>query len=158
MDQAYQFADLPERLRVKIIVDNGCWIWTGAKNGGGYGCVSWEGRVAAAHRVVRHLLAEDVEVFPGCGTRLVLDHLCRVRACVNPAHIEPTTQAENVRRGANGFELTGKCRNGLHDVTGEAAFVTRRDGRRRCRECIRAHQRECKRAWRARRKAEAVVS
>jgi hypothetical protein len=33
---------------------------------------------------------------------LVLDHLCRNRSCCNPAHLEPVTTAENVRRGLNG--------------------------------------------------------
>lgn len=84
----------PERIRRYVEIDaNGCWIWTAARNRGGYGIIGIELRSALAHRV-------SYEAFVGeIPNGLELDHLCRVRCCVNPQHLEPVTRYENVRRG-----------------------------------------------------------
>jgi len=72
-----------------------CWLWTAAVKGDGYaGFHRGEGR----HVVGAHIFAYELvngPVPPG----LVLDHLCRVRRCVNPAHLEPVTQGINTLRG-----------------------------------------------------------
>jgi hypothetical protein len=70
----------------------GCWLWTGSRNGGGYGNYGGKG----AHRYAYELLKAPIP--PG----LVIDHLCRVRHCVNPDHMEPVTQSVNCRRGDTG--------------------------------------------------------
>ena len=70
-----------------------CWVWQRARTRTGYGQV-FDGKVMRpAHRV--YYEREYGQVPKG----LVLDHLCRVRACVYPAHLEPVTHADNVRRG-----------------------------------------------------------
>lgn len=70
--------------------DAGCWVWTGAVcPTTGYGTVG----TSSAHQRSWELLVGPVP------DGLVLDHLCRVRHCVNPDHLEPVTQRENVRRG-----------------------------------------------------------
>jgi HNH endonuclease len=70
-----------------------CWIWQRARTRAGYG-QAFDGRMMRpAHRV--YYEREYGEVPKG----LVLDHLSRIRACINPAHLEPVTHAENVRRG-----------------------------------------------------------
>jgi hypothetical protein len=85
--------DLGARLWSQVTKTDACWLWTGYLNHQGYGTL-WDGEmVAGAHRVAYRL---EVGAIP---EDLVLDHLCRVRNCVNPAHLEPVTSAENTRRG-----------------------------------------------------------
>lgn len=73
-----------------------CWRWNGARNESGYGLFisrTYQLRVRA-HRFSYEFLRAQIP--PG----LVLDHLCRVRLCVNPWHVEPVTDGVNVKRGA----------------------------------------------------------
>lgn len=102
----------------------GCWLWNGRLNVSGYGVF----HQTPAHRLVYELLVGPIP------TGLVLDHLCRIRRCVNPDHLDPITQEENMRRA----RLTS-CRRG-HPLTDENVYVTPSTGARTCRVC--------KRAWR----------
>ena len=75
----------------------GCTLWLGARAGSSpsdpYG-VAWNGeRLEMAHRIAYRLARGAIP------DGLQLDHLCRVRLCVNPEHLEPVTASENVRRG-----------------------------------------------------------
>lgn len=74
----------------------GCWLWTGSIHAtSGYGQV-WSqaiGRVDRAHRLVYQTLIGPIP------EGLELDHLCRTRSCVNPAHLEPVTSLTNWSRG-----------------------------------------------------------
>ena len=71
----------------------GCWLWAGSLNRNGYGRISLGGRTRVVHRVVWVLCGYELD------SSQVLDHLCRVRSCCNPAHLEPVSHAENTRRG-----------------------------------------------------------
>ena len=124
--------------------DTGCWLWLKSRSRDGYGWTSLGDKTYQAHRLVYRLLAGE----PPEGT--VLDHLCRVRHCVNPAHLEPVTPGENLRRS----ELTpaGKvlCGSGHGPLS-------RLRGQRRCLECLREYEesrlvrkRDMERARRAR--------
>lgn len=97
----------------RVVVDpSGCWLWTGERSKAGYGRwrVGGRGSVGAidlrAHRVA--FMALRGPVLEG----LVLDHLCRVITCVNPAHLEPVTPRENQRRGLSGVLRPATCRVG----------------------------------------------
>ncbi len=72
---------------------DGCWRWTGSVTPQGYGMFAFSDEGKRAHRVMYELLVGPIP------EGLTLDHLCRVRHCVNPEHLEPVTLAENVRRG-----------------------------------------------------------
>lgn len=73
--------------------EDGCWLWLGGKGGAGYGAITRGRFKQPAHRVFFELLVGPIP------DGLQLDHLCCVRACVNPDHLEPVTQGENIRRG-----------------------------------------------------------
>jgi hypothetical protein len=109
---------------------SGCWRWTGAKTGRGYGVIAPSGkRLDMAHRFAYKLLVGPIA--PG----LTIDHLCRNQLCVNPAHLEPVTQAENTARGTSPTAIaarSGFCRNG-HSKTVE----NWEPGHSRCRICNR---------------------
>jgi hypothetical protein len=83
-----------DRFTAKYEVDaGGCWLWTASRDWGGYARLGVNGKASKAHRwAYEHFVGP---IPPG----LELDHLCRVRHCVNPAHLEPVTRRENVRRG-----------------------------------------------------------
>ena len=118
-----------QRFEDKVIKGDECWLWTASGNGRGYGKLFTEGRRFYAHRLsYEHYIGpipEDKEI----------DHLCRVPACVNPAHLEPVTHQENMRRGKNGVLCVRKthCPRG-HPFTPEN-LCPRTDGGQRCRIC-----------------------
>jgi hypothetical protein len=88
--------NLLDRFMAKVSPEpnSGCWLWTGSIISTGYGNLnSGGGQTMLAHRL-------SYQVFVGSiPAGKELDHLCRVRCCVNPAHLEPVTRAVNVRRG-----------------------------------------------------------
>lgn len=73
---------------------DGCWLWGASINADGYGIFRYDGAMRGAHRVAYLLLAGPVP------DGHEIDHLCSVRHCVNPAHMEPVTHEENVRRSS----------------------------------------------------------
>jgi hypothetical protein len=83
--------------RVEVDED-GCWIWTGALSTQGYGNIRIGSRTDGSRRVVpTHIVMWESQNGP-VSDGLELDHLCRVRACCNPAHLEPVTPSVNMKR------------------------------------------------------------
>lgn len=76
----------------KVKITESCWIWEGAVSTNGYGQFWVDDRIAVAHRFSYELRGETI------AEGLQLDHLCRVRTCVRPEHLEPVTPRENTRR------------------------------------------------------------
>jgi hypothetical protein len=133
-------ATLRERLLSRLIIDpdTGCLLWTGTKNRQGYGLIKSGGRRLMAHRVMYELFAEPIP------DGLQIDHLCRVKACANVAHLEAVTCRENLMRAptlqAANAAKTHCDQN--HEFTSENTRV-RPEGRQ-CRAC----QRESDRRYR----------
>lgn len=90
------------RFMPKFYVDEetGCWVWTAAKAPSGHPgfCL---GRPEGKRWVQAHRVSYEHFVGP-IPEGLELDHLCVNPPCVNPAHLEPVTHAENMRRGIAG--------------------------------------------------------
>ncbi len=108
-----------------------CWLWTAADNNNGYG-VFWNGE----RQTYAHIFAYVLLVGP-IPENLEPDHLCRVRSCVRPFHLEPVTHLENVRRGKAGAWQAAKthCPSG-HEYSTENTYICRQGGRA-CRTCNR---------------------
>lgn len=135
---------LEDRLWAKVrVLPSGCWEWTGHTSHG-YGKIS-RGRRGEG-MVGTHVAAYELVV--GLVPRgLQLDHLCRVRRCCNPAHLEPVTCRENLRRG-NGW--SGRHYRKTHCPAGhplDGANLSRyhlRRGERKCLTCHAARERRRK--------------
>ncbi len=85
---------------------NDCWLWTGGTNGTGYGHMTLNNRKNAyAHRLAYEFAHGPIP------EGLTIDHLCRVRLCVNPAHLEPVTFLENIKR-ATPYRIKSHCKQG----------------------------------------------
>lgn len=112
--------------------ESGCWDWRASTDAGGYGQMRvgprGSSRLRPAHRLAYELLVGPIP------EGLDLDHLCRNRRCVNPAHLEPVTRSENLRRGARSA-LATHCPRG-HAFDDENTLRTSR-GHRYCRTCNR---------------------
>ena len=129
-------------------IPGGCWVWAGAISSCGYGNFLHDGKTWRAHRWSYAAIVGSVP------DGLVLDHLCRNRACVNPDHLEPVVQRENVMRGIGpGLAKIQNvdqtyCKHG-HPLFGGNLYVQPRTGYRYCRACQKRHAAK----YRARRSA-----
>lgn len=112
----------------------GCWTWARYRTTEGYGRFVWMTVARPAHCVAYEWLVGPI------AAGLILDHLCRNRACIRPDHLEPVTSVENVMRGMSAWAVNARkthCKRG-HEFTPEN---TRMKGRGRCcRTCARLAQ------------------
>lgn len=115
------------RLMEKVRIDpSGCWLWTGHIGKFGYGSFRDDPKRNTRQA---HIASYELHVGP-VPDGLELDHLCRVRSCVNPYHLEPVTHLENVRRGDLG-RITHCPQGHLYDKKNTYLNA----GKRHCREC-----------------------
>jgi HNH endonuclease len=132
--------------------NSGCWLWCGSMSKAGYGMLAVPTKerrhppATTAHRVF--YIAAVGQIPFG----LTIDHLCRVKLCVNPDHMEAVTSAENVRRAHKGVRVPEEekalaCKRG-HRYTPESTKF-HPDGRRECMTCSRPRKIEWQRRNRA---------
>lgn len=139
---------LAERLWPRVEKTETCWIWRGHVSTSGYGGISVDGTwhtIKRVHRVVYELLVGPIP------DGLQIDHLCRVRACVNPLHLEPVTPKVNVHRG---LTITAANKNKTHCKNGHPFTHVNGQGRRVCRMCMNEWANE----YRAKRRAAGLNS
>ena len=115
-----------------------CVEWTGRKDQDGYGQVSGRRKDGVRTTFRAHRLVYERHVGP-IPEGLTIDHLCRNRSCVNPAHLEPVTVLENTLRGNGLASVNAKkthCIHG-HEFTSDNTYLhIRRERRERsCKEC-----------------------
>ena len=122
---------IPERFVEKIAIRPGpaCWDWLAGRDHKGYGQFWLDGGTRLAHRVSYEYANGPIP------NGLQLDHLCRNRACVNPAHLEPVTGRDNLLRGETKAAMNAAathCSNG-HAFDEVNTYHWR--GHRICRAC-----------------------
>lgn len=120
--------------------ETGCWEWSGVLSADGYGRIRVDGKWLLIHRF---MYERKVGPIP---EGLQLDHLCRVRNCANPEHLEPVTCKENLARGD-----TFQARNAqkTHCPRGHEYDMVNSAGSRECRTCRRRTGRDHARRKRA---------
>jgi hypothetical protein len=121
--------------RIAVGQADECWPFTGSLTTSGYGTFSFDGERHQAHRVTYTLTNGPIR------PDLHLDHLCRNRRCCNPAHLEPVTCLENIRRSPIHNGARTHCPKD-HPYAGTNLRIYR--GGRYCRECIRIDARRRK--------------
>lgn len=118
--------------------NTGCWIWDSGHDENGYGLL-WIGDGVS---VRSHRFAYEVLVGP-IPAGLTLDHLCRNKWCVNPAHLEPCTSGENAARSPNApYNRRARQTECLRGHPFTEANTYRHHGRRECRACNALRARE----------------
>lgn len=131
-------ADPMQRFIRFVEKQDGHWMWTGKQAGGDYAYGQFRSttRASDAHVYAHRWIYEQV-VGPIPGGYEV-DHKCRIRLCVKPAHLEAVTQEENNRR-----KRLDVCRSGRHDLTVVENARWDEQGRRRgCLVCYRERARD----------------
>lgn len=138
----YKGRPLVERFWAKVEITDTCWLWQGVFRGP-YGAIQVGGkgsRMESAHRLAYEFLVGPIP------DGLTIDHLCRNRSCVNPAHLEPVTSRENTLRGISPWALNARkthCRHG-HPLSGENLYLHPQRGTRLCKACARIATTKCR--------------
>ena len=121
-----------------VVAKNGCWEWTGAVASTGYAILNIDKQRKLAHRIAYQLFVGPIH------HPLQTDHLCRNKKCINPAHLEAVTSKENSLRGKHPLYKIHReqiCKRG-HDLSVEENRIYRKDGRYRCKICVKQTRKE----------------
>jgi len=140
--RAWTLSDLPWKLASRIAEENGHWQWTGSVSTRGYASVYYQGRQHLVHRLVYESLVGPIP------HGYTIDHLCGLKSCSYPGHLEPVTVNENARRGSiNNQRAT--CGKG-HPMSGRNLYINPATGKRHCLQCSADGRRRQYRLHRAR--------
>lgn len=120
---------LPAAFAAKTRPATDCVVWIGAQNSKGYGCFAIDRVSHLAHRLAWEAVNGPIP------DGMTLDHLCRVRSCVNVDHLEVVSNAENVRR-AKALAVGDTCSRG-HLIAKDSDIYRRTRGGQECRTCRR---------------------
>ena len=128
-----------ERFEAKGVPEpnTGCWLWIGpdASSRRDYGCLTVAGKNVRAHRLAWELYRGPIP------SGMVMDHICRVRCCVNPEHLRVVTYRQNAIENSVSITAVNRhkahCQRG-HPFTDENTFPRRKG--RECRTCRRARK------------------
>ena len=132
-------ATLEERFWAKVDKRGVCWLWTGARRGGGYGNF----RYSKPRNIFPHRFAYELLIGP-IPQGLTIDHLCRNPACVNPVHLEVVPLRVNIHRGDSFAAQNARKTHCIHGHPFDEANTyvapdnANRYGQRTCRTCNRA--------------------
>lgn len=113
-----------------------CWEWTGHRNADGYGRTNVRNGDGTHRKVLVHRATYEAlhgPIPPG----LTIDHLCRNRACCNPAHLEAVTHRVNIMRGQGVAARNAAKTHCPHGHEYDEANTSHRGGQRVCRTCNR---------------------
>lgn len=132
--------------KITPITESGCWIWDGTSYRG-YGRLQIKGKNYLAHRISYRLHKGPIPL------GMTLDHLCRVRCCVNPHHLEAVTNKENVLRGLGPPARNSRkthCKKGHEFTPDNIKKNSKHVSYRTCRICALEASRKSSRAREAR--------
>jgi len=137
------------RFREKYyICDDGHWLWTANTDKDGYAIFGISGKNGKAHRIsYAHYVGEIPDGFQ-------IDHLCRIKNCVNPEHLEAVTPRENTMRGNTAARWNAEKTHCVRGHPFDEENTVPQPGGRSCRECGRARSRE----WYHRNKSVAAIA
>ena len=131
--------ELSEKFHQRLlpVTESGCWLWTGGWTSGGDGaCDLHDGMQSLAHRFAYRLAKGNLR------TGFTLDHLCRVRCCANPEHVEEGTLRENLLHGIGWTARTAANTACPHGHPFDSVHTLRRsDGARSCKTCAKTQRR-----------------
>jgi hypothetical protein len=113
------------------ITESGCWIWTASENGKGYGQFSVKGIPVKAHVFAYEFYRGAMPI------GLMPDHLCRVRCCVNPWHMEAVPNKINVLRGDSPTAINARKTSCIRGHVFDQANTYTYKSRRYCKSCQR---------------------
>ncbi len=139
-DPAKEQARAADRFWSKVEKTDGCWEFRGYVRSDGYGQVcSPHFQSTLAHRISWELEGHEI------GPHVILDHMCKNRACVKPEHLMSVTHGENSSRAGklNPNARKTHCPQG-HEYTESNTFRDRR-GSRHCKSCAHAARAERRR-------------
>ena len=120
----------------KVDKSGDCWLWLPPPGNHGYGQMGAAGTVMLAHRI--SYLLHHTEIPDG----LTIDHLCHVKTCVRPDHLEAVTSSDNVKRAHRDglYSYDPECCPHGHPRTPEV-WRAKKSGASYCIECQRGHNR-----------------